>query len=32
MCQTGHKSAEMLARHIRIGEMSTRNATVGLGI
>jgi integrase len=32
MCQTGHKSAEMLARYIRIGEMFTRNAAAGLGI
>jgi integrase len=32
MRQTGHKSAEMLARYIRIGEMFTRNAAAGLGI
>ena len=32
MHQTGHKSAEMLARYIRIGEIFTRNAAVGLGI
>jgi hypothetical protein len=32
MCPTGHKSAEMLAKYIRIGEMFTRNATTGLGI
>ena len=30
--QTGHKSAEMLARYIRIGEIFTRNAAAGLGI
>jgi hypothetical protein len=30
--QTGHKSAEMLARYICIGEMFTRNATAKLGI
>jgi hypothetical protein len=30
--QTGHKSAEMRAKYIRIGEMFTRNATTGLGI
>ena len=32
MRQTGHKSAEMLARYIRIGEIFTRNAAAGLGI
>jgi integrase len=32
MRQTGHKSAEMLARYIRIGEIFTRNAAPGLGI
>jgi integrase len=32
MRQTGHKSAEMLARYIRIGEMFTRNAAAGLVI
>jgi hypothetical protein len=32
MRQTGHKSAEMLAKYIRIGEMFTRNAAAGLGI
>jgi integrase len=32
MRQTGHKSAEMLARYIRISEMFTRNAAAGLGI
>jgi integrase len=32
MRQTGHKSAEMLAKYIRIGEMLTRNAAAGLGI
>jgi hypothetical protein len=32
MRQTGHKSAEMLARYIRIGELFTRNAAAGLGI
>lgn len=32
MRQTGNKSAEMLARYIRIGEMFTRNAAAGLGI
>jgi integrase len=32
MRQTGHKSAEMLARYIRIGEIFTRNASAGLGI
>jgi integrase len=32
MRQTGHKSAEMLARYIRIGEIFTRNAATGLGI
>jgi integrase len=32
MRQTGHRSAEMLARYIRIGEMFTRNAAAGLGI
>ena len=31
MRQTGHKSAEMLARYIRIGEIFTRNAAAGLG-
>jgi hypothetical protein len=29
---TGHKSAEMLARYIRIGEIFTRNAAACLGI
>jgi len=32
MRQTGHKSVEMLARYIRIGEIFTRNAAAGLGI
>jgi integrase len=32
MRQTGHKSPEMLAKYIRIGEMFTRNAAAGLGI
>ena len=32
MRQTGHKSAEMLARYIRTGEILTRNAAAGLGI
>ena len=32
MRQTGHKSAEMLAKYIRIGEMFARNAAAGLGI
>ena len=32
MRQTGHKSAEMLSKYIRIGEMFTRNAAAGLGI
>jgi integrase len=32
MRQTGHKSAEMLAKYIRIGEIFTRNAAAGLGI
>jgi integrase len=32
MRQTGHKSAEMLAKYIRIGETFTRNAAAGLGI
>ena len=32
MRQTGHKSAEMLARYIRIGTMFTRNTAAGLGI
>jgi integrase len=32
MRQTGHKSAQMLARYIRIGEIFTRNAAAGLGI
>jgi hypothetical protein len=32
MRQTGHKSAEMLARYIRIREIFTRNAAAGLGI
>ena len=32
MRQTGHRSAEMLARYIRIGEIFTRNAAAGLGI
>jgi integrase len=32
MRQTGHKSAEMLARYIRISEIFTRNAAAGLGI
>jgi integrase len=32
MRQTGHKSTEMLARYIRIGEIFTRNAAAGLGI
>ena len=32
MRQTGHKSAEMLARYIRIGEIFTRNAAAELGI
>jgi integrase len=32
MRQTGHKSTEMLAKYIRIGEMFTRNAAAGLGI
>jgi len=32
MRQTGHKSAEMLAKYIRIGDMFTRNAAAGLGI
>jgi hypothetical protein len=32
MRQTGHKSLEMLARYIRIGEIFTRNAAAGLGI
>jgi integrase len=32
MRQTGHKSAEMLARYMRIGEIFTRNAAAGLGI
>ena len=31
MRQTGHKSAEMPARYIRIGEIFTRNAAAGLG-
>jgi integrase len=32
MRRTGHKSTEMLARYIRIGEIFTRNAAAGLGI
>jgi hypothetical protein len=32
MRQTDHKSTEMLAKYIRIGEMFTRNAAAGLGI
>jgi integrase len=32
MRQTGHKSAEMLAKYILIGEIFTRNAAYGLGI
>ncbi len=32
MRQTGHKSTEMLARYIRIGEIFTCNAAAGLGI
>lgn len=32
MRQTGHKSAEMLARYIHSGEIFTRNAAAGLGI
>jgi hypothetical protein len=32
MRQTGHKSPDMLAMYIRIGEMFTRNAAAGLGI
>jgi integrase len=32
MRQTGHKSTEMLAKYIRVGEMFMRNAAVGLGI
>jgi len=28
----GHKSTEMLARYIRIGEMFTRNTAAELGI
>ncbi len=30
--ETGHKSAVMLAKFIRIGQMFTRNAAAGLGI
>jgi hypothetical protein len=32
MRRTGHRSAEMLVRYIRIGESFTRNAAAGLGI
>ena len=32
MRQTGHKSAETLAKYIRIGQMFTLNATASLGI
>ena len=32
MRQTGHKSAETLARYIRIGQMFTHNAAASLGI
>jgi hypothetical protein len=32
MRRTGHKSAEMAAKNIRIGELYTRNAVAGLGI
>jgi integrase len=32
MRQTGHKSAQMLARYIRIGEIFTRNDAAGLGV
>ena len=32
MRQTGHKSAETLARYIRIGQMFTHNAATSLGI
>ena len=32
MRQTGHKSAETLARYIRIGKMFTHNAAASLGI
>lgn len=32
MRQTGHNSAKMLVRYIRIGKILTRNATAGLGI
>jgi hypothetical protein len=32
MRQTGHKSAETLAKYIRIGQMFTHNAAASLGI
>jgi hypothetical protein len=32
MRQTGHKSSEMLAKYIRIGEMFTRYSGAELGI
>jgi hypothetical protein len=32
MRQTGHKSTEMLAKYIRVGEIFMRNTAAGLGI